>query len=332
MPSELPRDCRELLTIQAGVIARRQAVAMGVPPSAIDARLRYGRWQSMQHGVYATFSGPQSREAQLWAAVLRGGPGAALSHHSAAELFGLVSKPGEMIHLTVPWRLHPERINGAIVHRSRAIEVATHPALLPPRTRVEDTVLDLAQASANLDDAFGWLCRAVSHRLTTPDHILTTLDQRTRVRWRPDLIVALTDVAAGVMSLLERRYVNDVERAHGLPTARRQVRLKVGARSRYLDNLYEEAQLAVETDGDIAHPPEQRWADAHRDNENLCAGILTVRYGWADITTRPCDVAAQVATLLLARGMTFEPRRCGSGCAAQAPLTARRQRWPAHGP
>jgi hypothetical protein len=59
-----------------------------------------------------------------------------------------------------------------------------------------------------------------------------------------------------VHSALEFRYVRDVERRHGLPTAIRQARLTAGSRTRYLDNLYEEAGVAVELDGRVAHPAE----------------------------------------------------------------------------
>jgi hypothetical protein len=45
---------------------------------------------------------------------------------------------------------------------------------------------------------------------------------RARVRWRADMLQALEDVADGVHSPLEYRYLRDVERAHGLPTGKRQ--------------------------------------------------------------------------------------------------------------
>ncbi len=72
-------------------------------------------------------------------------------------------------------------------------------------------------------------------------------------------------------------------------------------------------ELAVELDGRAAHPPEQRWADSKRDNAHAALGILTVRYNWADVTTRPCLVAAEVAALLRQRGtaVMLRPLRPG---------------------
>ena len=46
----------------------------------------------MHRGVYADFTGAPTREAQLWAALLRAGPGAVLSHWTAAERHGLAGQ------------------------------------------------------------------------------------------------------------------------------------------------------------------------------------------------------------------------------------------------
>jgi hypothetical protein len=46
---------------------------------------------------------------------------------------------------------------------------------------------------------------------------------------------ALTDVAAGTCSVLERQYLIDAERAHGLPWAGRQVRTRASIGVVYRD-------------------------------------------------------------------------------------------------
>ncbi len=156
--------------------------------------------------MYATFSGPPSRQAELWAALLRPGPGATLSHHTAAELHGLTDKPCEQIRVTVPATRNPARrrkIPGLIIHRSSRIDAARHPVLSPPRTRVEDTVLDLVEAARDFDEAFTWICRAVGRRRTTVPLLSAALTARKRVRWRRELTAALADVADGVHSFLE---------------------------------------------------------------------------------------------------------------------------------
>ncbi len=315
MPFAPSAPLHVLIGVQCGVISRQQAIAGGMSAKAIDNKLRSGRWRSLQRGVYATFTGTPPREAQIWAVAMRAGPNAVLSHQTAAELYG-IGQAGRLVHVTVPVGQNSVRIAGAVVHYSRHVDESRHPAYFPPRTRVEDTVLDLAQAAANLDEAFDWLCRAIGRRITTTERVLEALERRGRIRRRGDLRTALDDVADGARSVLERRYITCVERPHGLPAARRQAKTVIDGQTRYVDNLYEEASLAVELDGSASHPPEQRWADSRRDNAHAGLGLLTVRYNWADVTQRACSVAAQVAGLLQARGVPVALRRCGPQCTA----------------
>lgn len=280
----------------------------------MSSRLRSGRWQQLYRGVYATYTGELGREAWLWAAVLRVGPDAVLSYQTAAELDRLAPRPSTLIHVTVPRERHVRVIPGLVIHRCNRIQLARHPSLTPPRTRIEETALDLAQSAADLDDAYAWLARACAGRLTTPARLWAAMAARRRMRWRGELAAALGDVSAGAHSTLERRYIRDVERAHRLPSARRQVRTARGTRTEYKDALYEEFGVGVELDGDLAHPPEAHWRDRHRDNAAAVDGIITLRYSWPDVIRRPCHVAAQVAAVLRQRGWRGRPRPCGSHC------------------
>jgi predicted transcriptional regulator of viral defense system len=206
MSIELPADCRDLIALQRGVISRHQALASGLTADGIEARVRSGTWTRLQRGTYAAFTGRPSREALLWAALLRAGTGAAFSHQTAAELAGLADKTSTSVHITVPAGRHPARarkIPGVVIHRSGRIYAATHPSLLPPQTRVEETVVDLTQTAPALDEASAWLCKAAGRRLTTPQRLRQTIDARRRVRWRSELLAALEEVSADVHSLLE---------------------------------------------------------------------------------------------------------------------------------
>lgn len=160
MPRELPEDCHELLLLQHGVLSRPQALQLGIGPRTVRSRLRQGHWQRLQRGVYAAFTGQPDREALLWAALRRAGPDAMLSYWTAAELSHLTSQPSALIHLTVPAQRHIHPIPGVVLHRSRRAMQARHPALVPPRTRIEETALDLAEVSKDVEDALAWLARA----------------------------------------------------------------------------------------------------------------------------------------------------------------------------
>jgi very-short-patch-repair endonuclease len=261
-------------------------------------------------------TGELSREATLWAALLGAGPGAVLSHETAAELDKLMDEPSAVIHVTVPADRHRLEPPGVMIHRSRRIDQAGHPGLDPPRTMIEETVLDLTEAAAVFDDGFAWIARACQRRLTTPTLLRIRMDFRKKLRWRAELCEALADVEAGVHSVLEYRYVRYVERAHGLPKAKRQAYALARGRSVYRDVLYLEYGVVVELDGRAYHPVDERWRDLHRDNAAAADGIITLRYGWADVTRRPCEVAAQVAAVLQRRGWAAKPRRCGPSCPA----------------
>jgi predicted transcriptional regulator of viral defense system len=311
--STQPRSqCHELLVIQDDAIARRQGVQAGVDPYTMRSRVRSGRWQRLQRGVYAAFSGEPARETMLWAALLRAGPDATLSHLTAAERHGLIDEPSSAITITVPASRHPaqSKIPGVAIHRSDAILRTRHPTMLPPCTRVEDTVLDLIQVARTFDDAYMWICRAIGRRRTTADRIRQAMDARKKMRWRRELAAALGDAGQGVLSVLEYRYVHRVERPHRLPSARRQARIRQRTGNRYLDNLYEEYGVCVELDGTAAHPSDEQWRDKRRDNANAVRGIATLRFGYPDLGDRCCETADTVATLLRSRGWPGAQRRC----------------------
>lgn len=305
---ELPLKVRQLLASQEHVISRAQAVSLGLSVETMRNRVRCGDWQQLQLGVYADFTGTPKREAQIWAALLRAGPGAVLSHWTAAERHGLLDKPSAAVHLTVSVERHPARwasIPEIVVHRSRGLEQAVHPAMSPPCTRVENTVLDLIEASATFEDAYGWICRAVGRRRTTTARLQEAMATRPRMHWRQDLQLALGDVQGGALSIIERRYARGVERAHGLPTALRQSRVWQGTGNRYLDNYYKDYRACVEIDGTAAHPADEQWRDKDRDRWNsVHQKIDTIRIGVLGLRTpdAQCATAAEVTTWLSGRG------------------------------
>ena len=159
MQRELPPTLRYLAQRQNGVVSRSQAIRAGLSPDMVKFRISSGRWRQMHPGVYATFTGVPSRGARLWAAVLLAGPGATLSHETAAELHRLADQAADTIHVTIPGQRRVRAVEGVRLHRSaRAVE-AVQGNMYPPRTRVEETVLDLTQGANSFDDVCGWVTR-----------------------------------------------------------------------------------------------------------------------------------------------------------------------------
>jgi very-short-patch-repair endonuclease len=306
----------DLVWRQRGVITRRQALAGGLTSGAIKRRLEAGKWRRLHTGVYVTFTGPVPRPAWLWAAVLRAGPGAMLSHESAAELVGLADEPAGVIHVTVPAGRRVPSPTGLRLHVSKRAGVVRHPTREPPQTRVEETVVDLTQSARDVKGAIGWVIRACARRLTTVERLRVAFDERKKLRWRDELSTVLGDVDAGCHSTLELAYLRDVERRHGLPTARRQAARRRRGGRWYDDVHYEAYETLVELDGPNAHPEESRGRDRRRDNAAVGADLKVLRYGVDEIVGSPCEVAREVGAVLRRNGWTGRPRRCGPGCTA----------------
>jgi Transcriptional regulator, AbiEi antitoxin len=306
----------DLLDRQQGVLSRGQALNAGLSRHTIAARLDSGRWQRLHRGVFAAFSGPIPRSALFWGAVLRAGDDAVLSYQTAAEIWKLSDQPSSSIHVSIPKQAGPVSIPGLILHYSSRLPVARHPARLPPQTKVEETVLDLADMARTAEDAVAWAIKACQRRLTTPERITNTLADRNRARWRRDLADAITEVRAGVHSPLELRYLRDVERRHGLPRGDRQVLTIRGGTRQYHDVRYTEYGVCVELDGVTAHPAESREYEARRDNANTLKGLRTLRYGWVRVAYHACSVALEVADLLRQRGWQGVFCPCGKTCVA----------------
>jgi Transcriptional regulator, AbiEi antitoxin len=319
--SELPYTLRDLARHQGGVVSRSQALKSGLSAGRIKFRVSSGRWQQLHPGVYATFTGGPGRSASLWAAVLAAGPGAMLSHETAAELQRLSDKPVQAIHVTVPRQRRVRVADGVTIHRSGRAADAVQRGSNPLRTKVEETVLDLTQAAANFDDVCGWVTRAFARDLTDEGRLRAAMRQRTRLRWRADLHELIAAAASGDHSVLEYRYERDVERAHGLPEPVRQAPFTgPDGRSGRRDRLYQEYGVVVELDGRLGHGPEDQWRDKDRDNAAALDGHQSLRYGWTRIRWHPCATALQVAGVLRAHGWDGWPRPCSPGCPVERAL------------
>jgi Transcriptional regulator, AbiEi antitoxin len=318
MDSELPPTLRNLARHQSGVVSRSQALRAGFSADMIKFRVRSGWWRPVHRGVYLTFTGTLGHSAQLWAALLGAGPGAILSHETAAELQRLSDRPAETIHVTVPWPRRIAAARGVSLHRSRQAGQIVLERSNPPQTRVEETVLDLTQTAASFDDVCGWVTRAVARDLTDAGRLQAAMDLRTRLRWRAGLQELIAAATSGDHSVLEYRYDRDVERAHGLPEPVRQAPFAGpdGRRGRR-DRLYRDYGVVVELDGRLAHAAEDQWRDKARDNAAAVTGQQTLRYDWTQVTRHACTTAAEVAAVLRVHGWDGWPRPCSPGCPVQ---------------
>ena len=309
---------------QAGVVSRQQLVTRGWTDSMIKSQLHAGRWQACFRGVYAVSTGGLSPQARVWAALLSCGAGAVAAGLTAAWLHGLVDQLPDVLEIAVPPHRDVVGGPGIVVRRDRHLYRRRHPAQSPPRLRIEEVVLDLADGAARVDDLVGWITRACQRRLTTADRLEQARLQRPRLRQRTLIGEVLDASRDGVASSLEHRWRRDVEKAHGLPTGSRNHRELIdrgqtpsgGRGAVYRDVRYQRFAVVVELDGRLAHPFEDRGRDAHRDRLLAAQGETTLRFGWADAAGRPCESAAELAAVLHAHGWRGELVPCGPTCTA----------------
>lgn len=303
-----------LLSLQSGVVARRQLFDVGLAPHDVRRLLRRRELAPLQPGVYVNHTGEPTWLQQAWGAVLRYTP-AALSHESALRATdgpGRIVAPGPT-HVAIDRERHCEPTPGVSLHRMAGLQDRVLWNASPPRVRIEEALLDVAAGARDDLAAIAVLADAVQARRTTAVRIRAALGERTRVARRDFLAAVLQDIAEGTGSVLEHGYLTRVERAHGLPRGVRQAKVVgiAGAASAYRDVLYAAFRTAVELDGRAFHESaRQRDADLDRDLAAAMGGLTTVRLGWGQVFGRPCRTAERVAALLRRRGWRGQFRTC----------------------
>ncbi|MDO5495316.1 MAG: type IV toxin-antitoxin system AbiEi family antitoxin domain-containing protein [bacterium] len=296
----IPTDLEELATSQGGVILARQANANGVSGAAVRRLLERGELQRVARGIYYIGSAPVPWVSVAAGAVLAGGESAVIGGEAAAYLWELSKEEPGSIEVLVPQSRKTPDTDSWNFTRSRR-PVKAHGS--PPRTTLADTILDMCERQP--EAAARWIDAGLRRPGVSARAILAAMDTRRRFPLRAEVEGMIRDHIEGVHTELERAYRANVERPHGLPEARRQVRRG----NRFHDLEYLE-RLIVELDGRLGHEGFSRFRDMDRDNQNLVLGLLTLRYGWFDCTRQPCAVAMQVFEILVRLGWTGEFQRC----------------------
>jgi hypothetical protein len=129
---------------QHAVVTRRQLRETGLNDTSVTRGVAAGRLHRVHHGVYAVGHAVLGPRGRWTAAVLAGGPGAALSHSSAAALWEMRPSGSAWVDVTVrrSGRARRPRLR---IHRPRMLppdEVTTRHGI--PVTTPARTILDLA--------------------------------------------------------------------------------------------------------------------------------------------------------------------------------------------
>ncbi|MGI3780144.1 MAG: hypothetical protein ACRYG2_05135, partial [Janthinobacterium lividum] len=263
---------------------------------------------SVVRGVYGVGTAAPTFDGLAWAGCLVGGEGSRIGGLAAARLLGLSDEVPDVVTVVLPAGRRAGRDDRRwdFVRERPGVRPGTGRGS-PPRLGVEDTVLDLCD-QGDRAEVVGWVSAAVQRRLTTPSRLRRRVEDRNRLRHRRFVLRLVDDVELGAESPIEIAYLNDVERAHGLPRGHRQLSPAGSTYSTDVD--YDPYALLVELDGRIGHQGRGRFRDMKRDNAHVLLGRPTLRFGQDDVLTSPCAVASQVADLLIRCGWGSLPTPC----------------------
>jgi very-short-patch-repair endonuclease len=277
---------------QHGVISATQLKALGYSRSAIRHRVAKRRLHPIHRGVYAVGRRDLTQEGKWMAAVLVSGPGALLSHQSAAALLEIrPPRTTTPIHISLTAnvnRAHP----GITTHRRSTAPQAGVCRSIPVTSPLQ-TLVDLAP-SLRPDELETALNEAVKLDLVDPETLRGELSSLPRQRGLAPIRRLLERQEFTLSdSELERRFLRLV-RTVGLPPPLTQQRVN-GFR---VDFHWPDLGLVVETDGLRFHRTATDQArDRRRDQAHAAAGLTALRFTHAQVYHEPGDVAATLVAI-----------------------------------
>jgi hypothetical protein len=232
------------------------------------------------------------------AAVLASGPGAVLSHRSAAIWWGLLSLDAAVrIDVSASRSRHGGR--GICLHRPRSLDprdTTRHEGI--PITSMARTLLDLAAIvrPSHLERA---LAQAERLQIYDGTAIADVLERANGHAGRAKLARATAGEPAFTRSELEARFL-DLIGAENLPRPRVNAALDAPDHGRIeVDFHWPGHDLVVETDGHATHGTSSAFrSDRRRDAALAAAGLRVVRFTWADVTCDTQRVQRRLRALL----------------------------------
>lgn len=288
-----------LAALQDGQFAVRQALALGLTPSAIRWLRTSGRVTCLRPGVarWVPTPGGPDPTVTAWLACW---PWGTVSHGSAAARHELRPAPPTP-EITIP-HARTRRPAGVVVHRTRS---------LPRQDRVLVGAVPHASLARTVCDLATTHDRAATLRLV--DDAVAAGASR---RWLHARAAALTSGRDGIAAVRDATSATGAAefrswlertaaarwRAADLPAPRWNVpvhdhRGRIGT----VDALWDGPGPGVvaELEGLRFHTsPRQRRRDATRFNRLLAAGFRVRRFTWQDVVERPGEVAATLRRAL----------------------------------
>jgi hypothetical protein len=287
-------DLTALANRQHGVVSIEQLKRLGYSKDQVRWAARTGWLHSIDRGVYALGHTRLSAHGECFAAVFACGPGAVLSHHSAAWLHGLARWSPDPFHVTGPVARRPRL--PVRIHRARRLEDADRRLVEGiPVTVVPRLLLDMAAAIkfAQLEKMVERVEeRGLFDLREVEDLLARTVGHHGHGRLRK--AISLYRPSSFTRSGLEKRWLELVLEA-GLP----QPHMNYVEQGFELDCYWPEHRFAVELDLFETHGTRAAFErDRERQEELLLAGITMTRVTGPRLEREPEEVIRRVARLL----------------------------------
>jgi very-short-patch-repair endonuclease len=298
------RALAEIAASQHGVFTMEDAVRVGLSKRQVDRRV--GRtWLLAFDGVYRIAGAPHAWRSDLLAAVFAAGPGAAISHRSAAALYELPGGRPDLIELScIRWRrsIRP----GLVVHESRRLDArdiqevdgiaVTRPervildiAFLFPHANYLDLVIQSARRKrlVTYESTNEMFCRHARRGLKGVSALREALE-----RWDPNSRPTESEMETAFVRVLRENGLpepvvqHDVHDANGRFVAR-------------ADAAYPSARIVIEYDSKQEHSDEFQIArDARRRNAIQACGFAVLSARHADIQSGGPEICRLIRSML----------------------------------
>lgn len=285
---------------QYGVVSVGQLQELGYSRKAIARAVAGSRLHPVDRSVYAVGHRCLSQHAKCFAAVFACGPGAVLSHHSAAWLHGLARWSPEPFHVTGPVARRPRL--PVRIHRARRLMDADRDLVEGiPVTAIPRLLLDMA-ACLKPKSMDRLVERSEERELfdlrAVEDLLARTVGHHGHGRLRK--AIALYKPSSFTRSELEKRFL-ELCLAAGLP----QPRTNYVEHGFELDCYWPEYRFAVELDIFETHGTRAAFErDRKRQEDLLLFGIEMTRVTGPRLEREPDEVIRRVARLLEQRSPT----------------------------
>lgn len=303
---------------QDGCISSRQLNEIGVSDDTIASLVRRGVLARAAYGAYVVGAPRLTDRQLLWTALLTAGPGAVVSHWSAASLFRCAdAEPG------VAWVTKAGRKGERKVHTLVPVYATGRPGVIriigrgrkPTATVVDGFPTDsaartmVAIAGRGTPEAVTAAWKEADYRDRLRAHafdselgrgIAGTALIRKLLTTHPIVSDDETNVATKAEYLLLAAVLR-----RALPRPLTNAPLHLEGTTYFPDQFYPSVGLVVEADGGVHRRPSRRAADGVRDAHMRAFGLEVLRIPNDDIE-RDADAAAQLVEEAWTKRITAE--------------------------